>query len=107
MTESPFETTFLVGTITAAEDFEKPRKPKMMTLEIDLGDRSVNSAAQLGYNHEPDELIGRQVIVADGLGTVNIAGFESEVLTVGVPDEDGHPVLVSPDEAVPDGGVLH
>jgi tRNA-binding protein len=38
---------------------------------------------------------------------VNIAGYESEVLTVGVPDEDGNPVLVGPDEAVPAGGELY
>lgn len=102
-----FETTFQVGTVVDAEDFPETRKPAMAKLEIDLGDEVVQSAAQTGYNYEPKELVGRQVICATNLGTVNIAGYESQALTVGVPDEDGHPVLVRPDGAVPDGGELY
>jgi tRNA-binding protein len=47
------------------------------------------------------------VLCATNLGSVRIAGFKSEVLTVGVPDEEGNPVLVSPDEDVPLGGELY
>lgn len=107
MTDSPFDVTIQVGEIVKAEAFPETRKPQMVKLWIDLGEEEIQSAAQLGYNHDPDELVGRQVLCATNLGTVNIAGFESEALTVGVPDEDGHPVLVMPDEDVPLGGVLH
>jgi len=74
---------------------------------IDLGDEKVQSAAQLLYNHDVDELEGTQVLCATGLGTVNIAGFESQVLTLGVPGDDGNPVLVTPDEEVPTGNFLY
>ncbi|MFB6203685.1 MAG: tRNA-binding protein, partial [Candidatus Nanohaloarchaea archaeon] len=83
------------------------RKPEMVKLWIDLGEETVKSAAQLGHNYEPGELVGRQVLCATDLGEVNIAGFVSEALTVGVNDEDGNAVLLSPDEEVPEGGVLH
>ena len=79
----------------------------MAKLWIDLGDERVRSVAQTGYNYVPEDLVGRQVLCATDLGTVRIAGFESEVLTVGVPDEDGHPVLVAPDREVPLGGELY
>lgn len=102
-----FETTFKVGTVLDADEFPETRKPQMATLRIDLGDRVVQSAAQTGYNYDPADLIGRQVLCATDLGTVTIAGFESEALTVGVPDADGHPVLVGPDDGVPDGGRLY
>ncbi|NIC00218.1 tRNA-binding protein [Halobacterium sp. R2-5] len=102
-----FETTFAVGEVLDAEPFPEARKPELAKLEIDLGDEVVQSAAQTGYNYEPEELVGRQVLCATDLGTVNIAGYESEVLTVGVPDEDGNPVLVGPDEGVPLGGELY
>lgn len=104
---SPFDVTIRVGEVLSAAPFPEARKPELVKLEIDLGDRAVRSAAQLGYHYTPDELVGRQVLCAVDLGTVTIAGFESEALTVGVPGDDGTPVLVSPDEDVPLGGALY
>ncbi|GAA0293476.1 tRNA-binding protein [Halarchaeum salinum] len=104
---SPLDTTVRVGEIRAAERFEAARKPELFKLEIDLGDEVVTSAAQLGYNHDPEAVVGRQVLCATDLGTVNIAGFESEALTLGVPDDEGNPVLVAPDADVPLGGELY
>ena len=104
---SPFDVSIRVGNVVSAEPFPEARKPELFTLEVDLGDRVVQSAAQLGYHHAPEELVGRQVLCAVDLGTVNIAGFESEALTVGVPGDDGNPVLVTPDETVPPGGELY
>jgi len=103
----PLDTTIRVGEITRAEPFPEARKPELVKLWIDLGDREVRSAAQLGYHHDTGSLPGRQVLCATDLGTVPIAGFESEVLTLGVPGEDGNPVLVVPDHEVPLGGELY
>ena len=61
----------------------------------------------MGFHHEPGELVGQQVRCATDLGTVNVAGFESEALTVGVPGDDGNPVLVTPAKDVPVGGTLY
>lgn len=107
MAESPFDVDIEVGRIEKAEEFSEARKPEMAKLWIDLGDRQIQSAAQTGYNYSPEELEGKQVLCATNLGSVRIAGFKSEALTVGVPDEDGNPVLVSPDEEVPPGGKLY
>jgi tRNA-binding protein len=107
MAESPFDVTLQVGEVVAAEPFDEARKPELAKLQVDLGEETVQSAAQTGYNYDPDDLVGRQVLCATNLGTVSIAGYESEALTVGVPDEDGHPVLVGPDEDVPLGGELY
>ncbi|MFC4249271.1 tRNA-binding protein [Natribaculum luteum] len=106
MVESPFDVEIRVGEVLEAEAFPETDKPKMTKLWIDLGDEEIRSCAQLGYHHDPDELPGTQVLCATNLGSVRIAGFESEALTVGVPDEDGNPVLVTPAEDVPLGGVL-
>ena len=107
MTETPLDTTVRVGEVVDAEPFPEARKPELVKLRVDLGDEIVGSAAQLGYSHDHEALVGRQVLCATDLGTVNIAGFESEALTLGVPDEDGHPVLVAPDDEVPPGGLLY
>lgn len=107
MSDSPFETTFRVGEVVDAEPFPETRKPEMAKLWIDLGDETVQSAAQVGFDHDPEALVGRQVLCATDLGEVNVAGFRSAALTVGVPDEDGHPVLVHPARDVPLGGELY
>ena len=107
MVDSPFDAEIRVGEVLSAEAFPETNKPKMVKLRVDLGEETVQSAAQLGYNHDPAALPGRQVLCATGLGSVRIAGFKSEALTVGVPDEDGHPVLVTPDQEVPLGGPLY
>ncbi|RRJ30459.1 tRNA-binding protein [Halocatena pleomorpha] len=105
--ETPFDVQLQVGEILRAEPFPEANKPEMAKLWIDIGTDELQSAAQLGYNYEPEELVGREVLCATNLGTVRIAGFKSEALTVGVPDEDGHPVLVAPDATVPLGGALY
>jgi tRNA-binding protein len=107
MTEDLFETTFRVGEVVDAEEFPETDKPEMAKLRIDLGGEKVQSVAQTGYNYDPADLVGRQVLCATNLGSVRIAGEKSEVLTVGVPDEDGNPVLVGPDDEVPPGGELY
>lgn len=107
MTESPFDVTIQVAEITSAEPFPEADKPRLFKLQLDLGDESLQSAAQLGYHYDTDDLIGTQVLCATNLGSIRIAGFKSEALTVGVPGDDGNPVLVTPEESVPLGGALY
>lgn len=96
-----------VGTIVDAEEFPRARKP-LYRLTIDFGPDvgTRRSAAGLPPRYGLDELPGRQVLAVLNLGVRNIAGFESECLTLGVPDADGEPILLEPTRPVPDGGRL-
>ena len=107
MANGVFDVELKVGTVEKAQEFTEAEKPEMAKLWIEIGDETFQSAAQTGYNYRPEKLEGRQVLCATDLGEVRIAGFKSEVLTVGVPDEDGNPVLVRPDREVPEGGELY
>jgi len=107
MADTPFDVTIQVAEITEAEPFPETEKSEMVKLTLDVGDTSLRSAAQLGHQYDVAELTGKQVLCATNLGTVSIAGFESEALTVGVPGDDGTPVLVTPDKPVPLGGELY
>jgi len=96
-----------VGRILRAELNAKARKPAYK-LWIDfgpLGER--RSSAQLTALYTPEELAGRLVIAAMNLGSRSIAGFESEVLVLGVPDAEGQVVLLAPDSDVPLGGRMY
>jgi tRNA-binding protein len=95
-----------VGTIRKVELFPQARKPAYK-LWIDFGPFGTKqSSAQLTALYEADDLVGRQVICATGLGTKRVAGFKSEVLVTGFAREDGAIVLVAPERAVSDGSPL-
>jgi tRNA-binding protein len=96
-----------VGRIVRAEVNERARKPAYR-LWIDfgpLGER--RSSAQLAALYTPESLVGRLVIAAMNLGTRNIAGFESEVLVLGLPDAAGQVVILAPEREVPLGGRVY
>jgi tRNA-binding protein len=91
-----------VGTVVSVAEFPEARKA-VYKLEVDFGDEVRQSAAGLTDNYDRDELDGRQVLAVVNLGTVNIAGFESQCLVVGVDDENGDVVHLQPERPVPDG----
>jgi tRNA-binding protein len=96
-----------VGTVVDAAPFPEARKPAIK-LWVDFGAPIGvrQSSAQLTVHYTPDRLIGRQVLAVLNFPPRRIAGFESQVLVLGVPDENGAVVLIRPDIKVPDGGKL-
>ena len=103
-----FETLDLrVGRIVRAEPNERARKPSYK-LWIDFGPLGEKtSSAQLRVLYSAEALAGRLVIAAVNLGTRNIAGFTSEVLVLGLPDERGEVVLLAAERTVPLGGRVY
>ena len=96
-----------VGTIIDAQPFPEARKPALK-LVIDFGPDfgTRRSSAQLTVHYRSDQLIGRQVCAVVNFPPRQIGPFISEVLTLGMPDEDGAVVLIRPDLKVPNGGKL-
>lgn len=93
------------GTIVAAEDFPKARKPAYR-LTIDLGGLGIrHSSAQITSLYRKEELVGRQVLCVVNLPPRQIADFMSEVLTLGLPSDEGV-VLIRPERPVENGARL-
>jgi len=96
-----------VGTVVAAEPFEKARNPAYV-LTVDFGDRigTRKSSAQITVHYTPEELVGRKVAAVMNFPPKQIANIMSEILVLGFPDADGAIVLVGVDRDVPNGGRL-
>ena len=97
-----------VGVVTEIAPFTGG-KHSTHILMIDFGpDLGVKkSLARLSPNYDGSELIGRQVLCVVNFPSRQIGKHLSEVLTLGVPDENGNVVLIGPDRQVPLGGRLY
>ena len=93
-----------VGRITRVEDFPEAREPAWK-LWVDFGPEigeKRSSARITSYSRE--ELEGSLVVAVVNFPPRQIGPVRSEVLVLGVPDEEGRVVLLRPIEEVPLGG---
>jgi tRNA-binding protein len=96
-----------VGRITRAEPFPEARKPAYK-LWVDFGPEigEKRSSAQITKHYTTEQLIGRQVLGVVNFPPRQIGPVLSEVLVLGLPDEEGAVVLIGPGHDVPLGGKL-
>mgnify|MGYP001215552555 FL=1 len=97
-----------VGLVIEAMDFPEARKPALK-LKIDFGDELgiKKSSAQINYHYTPNDLLGKSVLAVVNFSPRQIGKFMSEVLVLGLSDDNGNIVLITPDSAVPVGAKLH
>lgn len=97
-----------VGVITRAEPFPEARKPAFkiwVDFGPDLGVRK--SSAQITRHYDVETLLGRKVLAVVNFPPRQVGPVMSEILVLGVPDEDGEVVLLKPDKDVPIGGRMY
>lgn len=96
-----------VGEITRTEPFPEARKPAYK-LWINFGESigEKKSSAQITVHYSLEELVGKRVMAVVNFPSRQIGPIKSEVLVLGVPDENGAVVLIAPDKNVPLGGRL-
>ena len=97
-----------LGTIIHAEENNKLRNPSII-LKIDFGNKIgiKKSSAQLKLNYKVNQLIDKQVIAVINFEPKQIGNFISEVLVLGLPDEQNQPILLSPDKKLNNGVKLY
>ena len=97
-----------VGLITRAEPYPEARKPAIK-LWLDFGPEigARKSSAQITRHYTPETLVGRRVVAVVNFPPRQIGKLLSEVLVLGVPDDEGEVVLLKPDLDVPIGGRMY
>lgn len=96
-----------VGKIVDVQQFPEARKPAYK-LTIDFGPEVgwKKSSAQITEHYSLEDLKGRLVLGVVNFPPRQIGPFVSEVLTLGLSDENGLVVLIKPEREVSLGGRL-
>ncbi len=114
----------VVAKVIAAE--RVPDSEKLIKLQITVGSPSAHSTnaqggepgrttgsgqlsdqrqiiAGVGKQYEPEQLVGRQIVIVANLEPRTLMGLESQGMLLAAHDENGGAVLLAPDREVPVG----
>jgi len=96
-----------VGTIEKVEEFPDAKQPAYK-LYINFGEFGNKwSSAQITKNYSIEDLYGKQIIAAMNLGNKRIGSFVSEVLVMGVDDNNSNVVLLEPGTKIENGAKVN
>jgi tRNA-binding protein len=92
------------GTVVRAEPFPEARKPAIK-LWVDFGPEigEKKSSAQITAHYDPESLVGRSVLGVVNFPPRQIGPMRSEVLILGLHDDDDNVVLITADKEAPNG----
>ena len=91
-----------VATITQAE--AHPRADKLIVLQVNLGTEQRQIIAGLRGYYEPEQLVGRQIVVLTNLPPRQMRGLDSNgMLLAAVSDDEASVVLLTTEKEVAPG----
>ena len=92
-----------IGKIITAD--KVPGADKLLQLTVDIGTEQRPVVAGIAQWYNPEDLIGREVVVVANLAPAKIRGVESKGMLLAA-DLDGAAVLLMPDKDVPPGSAV-
>ena len=88
------------GKILEAEKVKKSKK--LIKLKVDIGDETRQVLAGIAEAYEPDQLVGRTVVLVANLKPAKLMGIESEGMIL-AGSADGKIILAGFDADLPEG----
>ena len=89
-----------VGTIVSCE--KHPKADRLLVEQIDLGDETRQIVSGIAKYYQPEDLVGKQVVVVTNLKPVKLRGVESSGMILCAADKK-HLSIVSVDQPMPNG----
>ena len=80
-----------------------PKSKKLMKLWIDLGYEQRTVVAGIAEAYEPDQLVGRTIVIVANLKPAKLMGIESNGMILAASGDDGRPMLLSVEEGATPG----
>jgi len=80
-----------------------PKSKKLIKLRIDVGTEQRTIVAGIAEAYQPDQLVGRSIVIVANLKPAKLMGIESNGMVLAASVEGGAPSLVSVDPSMPAG----
>jgi methionyl-tRNA synthetase len=93
-----------VGTILTAEKVEKA--DKLLKLSVDLGFETRTIVSGIALHFNPEDIVGKQVVVVANLAPRKMRGIESQGMILMAEDKAGKLYFVNPDTVVDAGSAV-
>ena len=95
---------FQVGEVVACEEVKKSRK--LLCLQVKTGDRIRQIVSGIKSCYQPEEMVGKKVMVLVNLKPAKLAGLLSEGMILSAEDANGRLAVMVPDEEMPAGASI-
>ena len=80
-----------------------PKSKKLIKLRVDVGTEQRTIVAGIAEAYQPDQLVGRSIVIVANLKPAKLMGIESNGMVLAASVEGGAPSLVAVDPSLPAG----
>jgi methionine--tRNA ligase beta chain len=92
-----------VARVLSAERVEG--SDKLIKISLELGEEKRQVVSGIGKNYEPDDLVGKQIVIVANLEPRSLMGLESQGMILAASTPEG-PVILNPEKEVPSGSQI-
>lgn len=92
-----------VGKVISAERIKG--SDKLLKLQVNIGEEERQILAGIGKNHEPEDLVNKEIIIVVNLEPRMMMGLESQGMLLAASDDGGPILLTTEKEAFPGSSV--
>ena len=89
---------FRIGEIVACEEVKKSRK--LLCFQVNIGDETLQILSGVKDYYNPEEVVGKKVMVLTNLKPITMAGLVSEGMILSAEDRSGNLCFVVPEGEV-------
>jgi methionyl-tRNA synthetase len=80
-----------------------PKSKKLIKMRVDVGTEQRTIVAGIAEAYQPDQLVGRAIVIVANLKPAKLMGIESNGMVLAASVEGGAPMLLSVDPSMPPG----